>query len=192
MYPVELTGARIRLIEWRAIDAGTLWRAAAAEDVFWKPGTHATIEKTRAWLDRIDGEARADPRFLHRFAMVLHDGTLIGGARLDIEEGAQGVTSIGYGLISHQRRKGHATEAAELLIGFGFQTLNCHRIEALVEPANEGSNGVMRRLGMRQEGLLLERLDTIEGWRDAFLYALLDREWTNKAGSSHITPNPGE
>ena len=49
---------------------------------------------------------------------------------------------------THQRR-GYATEAAQAMVDYAFQHLRLRRIVAETNYDNEGSIGVMRRLGMR-------------------------------------------
>jgi RimJ/RimL family protein N-acetyltransferase len=49
------------------------------------------------------------------------------------------------------RRQGYASEATQAMIDFAFAHLRLRRIVATTEFHNEGSMGVMRRLGMRIE-----------------------------------------
>jgi len=42
---------------------------------------------------------------------------------------------------------------------------------------NVGSWGVMEKLGMRREGLLLKDRLARDGWRDSYVYAVLAEEW---------------
>lgn len=54
-----------------------------------------------------------------------------------------------YHIAGSHRRQGHASEAAQALVDYGFDVLNLRRIVATTENDNAGSVGVMRRLGMR-------------------------------------------
>lgn len=56
-----------------------------------------------------------------------------------------------YGFDSAYRRHGYATEAAQALIDYAFSTLKLKRMVATTEFDNEGSMGVMRKLGMTIE-----------------------------------------
>lgn len=49
------------------------------------------------------------------------------------------------------QRRGYATEAAGALVAYAFDQLKLRRIVATTTADNEGSMGVMRRLGMRIE-----------------------------------------
>ena len=46
------------------------------------------------------------------------------------------------------RRQGYASEAAQALVDHAFKVMRVKRLFALTDPDNEGSLGVMRRLGM--------------------------------------------
>lgn len=57
--------------------------------------------------------------------------------------------SIGYGLSSSHRKQGYATEAANALIRYAFETLHVKRIFADTTRSNVGSINVMKRVNMR-------------------------------------------
>jgi len=48
--------------------------------------------------------------------------------------------------------QGYATEAAQVLLSYGFDTLHLPEIYAVANPKNERSLQVMRRLGMTRLG----------------------------------------
>ena len=58
--------------------------------------------------------------------------------------------------------------------------LGFHRIFARLDAANQGSVGVVERLGLRREAHLIEN-DQFNGqWGDEYIYALLAREWHSR------------
>jgi RimJ/RimL family protein N-acetyltransferase len=57
--------------------------------------------------------------------------------------------SIGYGLSSRHRGQGYATEAANALIEYAFNSLQVKRVFADTNRSNVGSINVMKRAGMR-------------------------------------------
>jgi len=69
------------------------------------------------------------------------------------------------------------TEAAQIIVGFGFEELSLHRIYATCDPANVRSAKVMEKLGMRWEGHFREHQFVKGTWRDSLLYAVLEHEW---------------
>jgi RimJ/RimL family protein N-acetyltransferase len=57
--------------------------------------------------------------------------------------------SILYGLSNKHRGQGYATEAANALIEYAFDTLQVRRVFADTNRSNVGSINVMKRVGMR-------------------------------------------
>lgn len=65
-----------------------------------------------------------------------------------------GVVGLGYWVIPSRRRERIASTAAELLSDWLLELPNVARVEAWVEPANEGSARVLHRAGFEREGHL--------------------------------------
>ena len=84
---------------------------------------------------------------------------------------------IGYSLRSELWGRGLAREALTLLLDWAFPTLGLHRIEADVDPRNDGSRRLLLRLGFRSEGLLRERYFVGDEISDTELFGLLASEW---------------
>lgn len=79
-------------------------------------------------------------------------GELIGHAGLEYIPGA-GEVEIAYTLAKSHWGRGLATEAARASLSYGFESLNLSEIYALAFPQNTASQNVMRKLGMRDEGI---------------------------------------
>ena len=83
------------------------------------------------------------------------------------------------GWIFHQDfwRQGYAYEACSALVRYAFEELHAHKVTAeTIDPVK--SAGLMRKLGMRLEGV--QRLHTTDNegcWRDLHLYGLLREEY---------------
>jgi len=59
---------------------------------------------------------------------------------------------VGWTLAREVWGRGYATEAGTASLAFGFQQLALPRIVAMRDPANQRSDAVMQRLGMREAG----------------------------------------
>jgi len=72
---------------------------------------------------------------------------------------------------------GYATEAARLIVDYGFNQLHLNRICAKHFVRNPASGRVMQKIGMVHEGTA--RQDTIKwgAYEDLHLYGLLKSEW---------------
>ncbi|MCS4294296.1 RimJ/RimL family protein N-acetyltransferase [Comamonas sp. BIGb0152] len=123
-----------------------------------------------------DGDTR-------RYAVVRSsDGCLLGETLLKLASAAARQAELGYIFDPAHGGQGYATEAVALTLAQGFGPLGFHRIFARLDAANQGSVGVVERLGMRREAHLIEN-DQFNGqWGDEYIYALLAREWHSRAG----------
>jgi ribosomal-protein-alanine N-acetyltransferase len=61
---------------------------------------------------------------------------------------------VGYDVMRPLWRSGVMREVLPAALDFGFRQLLLHRIEALVNPGNEASAGLLRSVGFKYEGLL--------------------------------------
>jgi RimJ/RimL family protein N-acetyltransferase len=103
------------------------------------------------------------------------DGKVIGILSMVCKAHKQG--AIGYALGVDYRGQGYATEAAQGLAGYGFASLDLHRIYADTDSGNPESWNVMERLGMRREGHFREAIFRNGEWLDVLIYGILAAEW---------------
>lgn len=94
-----------------------------------------------------------------------------------IADNSNRVGEMGYVVNPDYWGQGIATEAAHLLIKFGFQEMKLHRIFATCDPRNIGSAKVLEKIGLTKEGRIREHKLIRDGWRDSFLYSILEHEW---------------
>jgi RimJ/RimL family protein N-acetyltransferase len=73
--------------------------------------------------------------------------TLIGSAGYKGPPSEDGTVEIGYGIVSDQRRRGYASEAAAGLLDRAFAMPSVHRVIAETYPELVGSIGVLGRCG---------------------------------------------
>jgi RimJ/RimL family protein N-acetyltransferase len=73
--------------------------------------------------------------------------------------------------------KGYGTEAARLLINYGFQQLNLHRVSSGAFAFNERSIKLHKKVGFREEGRLREAFFKNGQYHDLVLFGILREEW---------------
>lgn len=95
-----------------------------------------------------------DMKTMYTYAIVLKEtNELVGSTSLShIKSHHRG--ELGYWIGEPYWNKGYATEAARALVHFGFTYTQLNRIFALYFLSNPQSAGVMKKIGMKEEGLL--------------------------------------
>ncbi len=110
-----------------------------------------------------------------RWAMVLKEGNrMIGTCGFHNLSLVQRRSEMGYELNDDYWGLGYAKEAIEAMRDYGTAKLNLHRIEALVYPENEASQGVLERLGFVREGLLRGYAYFRNTYQDLYMYSWID------------------
>jgi len=141
----------------------------------WGPNTE---EDTMNFVNQIHIDSNDHPRTRYVFAIVEKESNrMIGSCELNIRDITNRAGEVAYILHPDYWGKGYATEAAQLLINIGFMEFNLHRIFASCDTRNIGSAKVLEKTGMTLEGRMREDLIIKDGWRDSFLYSILEHEW---------------
>jgi len=69
------------------------------------------------------------------------------------------------------------TEALTAVLRYAFETFGMNRVEAIHEVHNPASGAVMRKCGMKREGLLREKLYNKGRYVDVEMYSILRKDW---------------
>jgi RimJ/RimL family protein N-acetyltransferase len=103
---------------------------------------------------------------------------LLGGTGLHPRIGPGGF-DIGYWVRASATRQGIASETAAALARAGFEVCGADRVEIHVDPRNEPSLGVPRKLGFVEEATLRRRLPAPEGeaLRDVTIFTMFREDF---------------
>jgi len=84
---------------------------------------------------------------------------------------------IGYMILPEYNGKGITSEAIKVVIEYGFEQMQLHSIEAVIDPENSASEKVLQKNGFVKEAHILEN-ELWEGkfW-DTVIYSLLKRNF---------------
>jgi ribosomal-protein-alanine N-acetyltransferase len=96
---------------------------------------------------------------------------LIGFVRIALDAHQRG--ELGYALRKDRWGQRIVSEACQLLLDFGFETLHLHRIQAACGSDNLRSQNVLDNLGFGYEGRVRDHVFTNGTWRDSLLYSKL-------------------
>jgi RimJ/RimL family protein N-acetyltransferase len=93
-----------------------------------------------------------------------------------------GRAEIGYALNRSHWGQGLMTEIASAVIDYAFNELDLHRIEADSDTENEGSIGLLEKLGFQHEGMFRQRWRVYGEWQDSAMLGLLKPDWEARLG----------
>ena len=142
----------------------------------WMPWAHdepQSLEEKAALLRHFRGRFDLEQDFV--FGIFSADESeVLGGTGLHTRVG-DGAFEIGYWVRAGRTGRGIATAASAALTKVGIELGGADRIEIHVDPENEASCGIPRKLGYVEEGTLRRRLPSPGGAprRDAIVFSLL-------------------
>jgi ribosomal-protein-alanine N-acetyltransferase len=112
----------------------------------------------------------------YNFGIFLNEtGQMIGGIALnEVMRGALQSCYVGYSLDGEHNGKGYMSEAVKMLVGYAFEVLKLHRIEAGVQPVNIGSQRVLEKCGFVREGLARKNVHIQGKWEDHYSYGIIN------------------
>jgi RimJ/RimL family protein N-acetyltransferase len=176
-----LSGRLLTLRELRREDAAELLPLLSTPDVTrFMSAPPASVERLAAFVDTTHRERLAG-RYAG-FAIVPHDVERpVGVVQLRQLEPGFATAEWGVAIGSGWWGRGLFQEAGRLALGFAFDTLGVHRLEARVAAQNGRGMAAVAKLGGVQEGLLRRALLTPDGRRvDQVLWAWLSDEWRGR------------
>jgi len=143
----------------------------------WAESEPQTLEEKRKLLRGFRSEFDAGENFVYGIFAV-GESEVLGGTGLHprIEPGG---LEIGYWIRASATRQGLVTESSAALVRVGFEVCGADRIEIRIEPGNEASFGVPRKLGFLEEATLRRRLPGRQGGplRDVTIFTMFREDF---------------
>jgi RimJ/RimL family protein N-acetyltransferase len=175
---IETDRLRIRILDFK--DKETLFAYRIMPEVFayqsWNPPRMDEVETF------IRQNLATPPNTINtwlQLAICLRTGPMIGDIGIHfLEDDAQ--VEIGYTLSPDYQGRGYAFEAVKAVVNYLFLNLKKHRITASVDPENQKSISLLKKLGFRQEGHFKKSILIRGEWCDDVIYAMLEEEWINQ------------
>jgi ribosomal-protein-alanine N-acetyltransferase len=178
IYPASIVGERVRLREVDEDDFEATWTRWGSRTEFFRflpIEQPTTLDEEHAWLASVINEARAVPRRQYQLGIDAAGG-LVGMVRLGIDSERHRSADLGYGVGPDEWGQGYATEAARLIVRFGFETLGLHRIWATHHPENLASRRVLDKLGFVEEGRRRDDRFVDGAWYDSVVCSMLESD----------------
>lgn len=109
--------------------------------------------------------------------VITFDLEVVGQVSLgEISGGALRSAAIGYWIAEHMAGCGITPQAVALAIDYAFSELQLHRIEICVRPENHASMRMVRKLGLRFEGMRERYIHVGDDWCDHASFAVTVEE----------------
>ena len=161
-------------------DAKDIFRYASdpevARYVLWEP--HRSLAETRSFVRFLRSRIRAG--YPSSWVVVLKQtGAVIGTIGFIWYSEINRSAELGYSFSRDYWNHGYATQALGTVIDTSFSSLSLNRVEAQHDVRNPASGRVMEKCGLRQEGILRDRIMNKGEYVDAVLYAILRTDWEN-------------
>ncbi len=111
------------------------------------------------------------------FVFSNDEATLLGGLTLShVQRGVTQSASVGYWMGEQFARRGFMSDAVRAVVGFAFDTLRLHRLEAACLPHNAASIGLLEKTGFTREGYARSYLCIDGRWQDHVLFAIISSD----------------
>jgi [ribosomal protein S5]-alanine N-acetyltransferase len=111
--------------------------------------------------------------------LAMEEGDRIVGrvALANVVRGPWQNATLGYWIDHRAGRRGHASRAVRLALGYAFEHVGLHRVQPAIIPRNAASHRVAEKVGFRHEGRALRYLKINGVWEDHDIYALTAEDW---------------
>lgn len=168
---------KLRLISSSDLESIHILHSLPETDEFNTLGIPNNIEETKLVIEPWIADTEIEEIKNYTFAIERNEDKEFRGLfGLNMGSKKYSRGEIWYKIHSDYWRKGFATEAVNLILDFGFETLKLHRIQAGCAVGNIGSIKVLEKVGMTQEGRGRKILPLKNGWSDNFEYSILETD----------------
>ena len=143
----------------------------------WTPVEPQPVEQVVQRLREFRAQFDRDENWIYG-VFAPGESRIVGGTGLH-PRGGGGSLEIGYWAAADAVRQGYTTEVAAVLTRVGFELLGLDRVDIQIDPENEASQGIPRKLGFVHEGTLRRRLVGRAGEprADAMVWTMLREEY---------------
>jgi len=172
----ELRTKRLTLKPIRMADLSAIYENAKQETVALNAGfpLPKSILETRAYVKtHIAAWKLTHPPIL-TFSMFTKKGEWIGG--INLRWAHPGVGELGYSVHPPHWGNGYAPEASRKLSDWGFRQ-GAHRIQATCWVGNKRSARVLKKIGMKREGILRDYFRRGDWVRSEYMWAMTRSDW---------------
>jgi len=175
----EIITQRLNLARLRLSDAAVFYQyhsnPAVSRYQSWDP---ASVEEVAGFLNDQQLITFGTLGTWFQLAIRLQKSDLlVGDLGVRFPEDDSRQVEVGFTVAPEHQRRGYGIEAVRGLLGYLLGPLEKHRVFASVDPQNEASIALLRKVGMRQEAHFRESLWIKGAWVDDIVFGILKSEW---------------
>lgn len=178
----EILTQRLKLCPLIMSDAPAMFEYRSDPEVFryqsFEPGSLSDVEE---FIGGLQSSAFDTAGTWFQFAIWHKDsGQLIGdlGTHFSADDPRQ--VEIGFTVSPKNQGQGYGTEAVTGVLDHLLGPLQKHRVFASVDPRNEPSVALLKRVGMREEAHFRKSLWFKDEWTDDMVFGILGSEWKRR------------
>ena len=109
------------------------------------------------------------------FIFADSDQSLVGAITLsNVRRGVAETGTLGYWIGRNFAGRGYGTAGVRAMLGYAFNELNLHRVEAACVPGNAASRRVLEKTGFMLEGQARAYLKINGAWADHLLFGVVN------------------
>lgn len=172
---VTLTTERLILRPFQISDAETVAKLCNNYNIYkstlYLPYPY-TLDDAMKWIERHEGNAEKN----RAYELAITDkasGVLFGAIALSNNHHSNN-GEIAYWIGEEYWGHGYATEAVEAIVQFAFEERKLHKVFARYFSTNPASGRVLEKLGMKQEGILIDHIIKDNRYESLVYYGLIN------------------
>ncbi|HEX6541774.1 MAG TPA: GNAT family N-acetyltransferase [Ktedonobacterales bacterium] len=182
-----LTSPRLRLRQVEIRDADDLYAAVSDEETmrYFGREPYRSLDEVQASI--LMGQDNYMRRIAIRWGVTLKDDDrIIGTCTFHHFDERFRRAEVGYILNRAYWGQGLMSEAVSTVLRYGFTEMELHRIEAIIDIANERSKNLLLKLGFQYEGNLRQRYYQSGRFEDEHYFGLLHDEWRARLNEQRL------
>ena len=171
----------LKLRRVRPSDAESIFEAvneSVVEVSPWMPwcSLDYSLEKSKSWCETRDEAWKKGTEY--DFVIIdKPNNFLLGVCGLNHINVEEKFANLGYWVRTKKTKQGIATAVVPMIVKFGFDNLNLHRMEMVIAVGNLPSQRVAEKAGAFREGLLRQRLFVHGQILDAFMFSFVPADF---------------
>jgi RimJ/RimL family protein N-acetyltransferase len=181
----EITTHRLMLSQLIESDAPAMYEYRSAPEVFrYQSFEPSSIEDVEAFIGNLQSNAFDTPGSWFQFAIRLKESDLlVGDVGVHFTADDPLHVELGFTMAPAYQGKGLGTESVTGLLDYLLVTCQKHRVFASVDPRNEPSIALLKRVGMRKEAHDHKSLWFKGDWVDDLVFGISNSQWESRSRS---------